>query len=315
MKILVTGSNGMLGSDLVRELLAQSYEVCGLGKSPNRHSRISYVQADITNRQSVLESVSRLKPAIVIHAAAFTDVDGCEEDSDRAFSVNTEGTKHVVEASNACGAPLFLISTDYVFDGEKKGLYRENDTPKPISVYGRSKYEAEEFLKSHCRSGWIIRSSWLYGENGKNFFRTILQTATKTRKLRVVNDQRGAPTYTKDLAKGLRMLVEKSNRISGCRVYHLANTGTTTWFDAARKVVSQAGWPVEVEAISSQDLKRPAKRPMNCAFDMSKIKTDFNIELRSWEEAFADYWTESLEKESHVLIASKPSAQAEGKKG
>ena len=304
MRILVTGSNGMLGSDLIAELTPR-YEVCGLGRRANRHSQIPYEQADIANRSSVFKAVSSLKPAIIVHAAACTDVDGCELNPYQAFLVNVKGAEAVAEASDSLGATLIFISTDYVFDGTKSSPYQEDDLPNPLSVYGRSKFEAEEFLKSKCKSVWIIRSSWLFGSNGKNFFRTILQAVLKNEPLRVVNDQEGAPTYTKDLAKGISNLIEKGNRVEDYRIYHLANSSQTTWFEAAQKLLKKMNSNVDLKPISSQELNRPAKRPQNSVFNMSRIKNDYGIELRSWEEALEGFWKESLAKEWQREIVSQ----------
>ena len=304
MKILITGSNGMLGSDLVAEL-APSYEVCGLGRQADRHPEISYIQTDITNRAEVLNAVRSLKPAIIVHAAAWTDVDGCERNPQQAFLVNAKGTEFVAEASDHVGATLFFISSDYVFDGTKPSGYDEEDLPNPISVYGRSKFEAEEFLKKSCRSAWIIRSSWLFGVNGKNFFCTILHAALEKQELGVVDDQRGAPTYSKHLAKGLRALIEKGTRVKGSAIYHLANEGETTWFQAAKKLLAKTNLKTELEAISSQELARPAKRPPNSVLNMTKIKKEYGIRLPSWEQGLDEFWNESLEKEWQSLIVSR----------
>ena len=296
MRILITGSNGMLGSDLVKEL-SPHYEVSGISRKSNRHSKIEYLQTDITNRSAVFKSISTLKPAIIIHAAAYTDVDGCESNPYLAYSTNVKATEYISEASNQQGATLFFISTDYVFDGTKSAPYEETDSPNPISVYGRSKYEAEEFLKSHARSAWILRSSWLFGADGRNFFNSILNRMQKGEELKVVNDQRGAPTYTKDLAYTLRILVEKGKRPKGCVIYHIANSGETTWFGAAKMIMEKAESSVRITPISSEDLNRPAKRPKSSIFNLNRIKIDYGIQLRNWKEAVDEFWVESLSKQ------------------
>ena len=304
MRILVTGSNGMLGSDLVTEL-APRYDICGLGKGANKHSQISYHEVDITNQTAVIRAISLAKPAIIIHTAAFTDVDGCELNPYQAFLTNVKGTEAIAHASNLVGATLFFLSTDYVFDGTKQSPYVEEDTPNPLSVYGRSKFEAEEYLKSHAYSAWIIRSSWLFGQNGRSFFRAILQKVFKGEKLCVVDDRKGAPTYTKDLASALRDLVEKGSRVQGYVVYHLANSGETTWLQAAKKLLEKVNSRVAIKPISSHELKRPAKRPANSVFNMTKIGQDYGIKLRSWEEAFDEFWEETLRREWESSIVSQ----------
>lgn len=300
MRILVTGSNGMLGSDLVREL-SPNYEVFGLGLEPNRHNHIRYIQTDISNTSAVFKAVLTVKPAIVIHAAAYTNVDDCELNPYRAFLVNTKGTESLAQASDETGATLFFVSTDYVFDGTKQSPYEESDTPNPLSVYGRSKLAAEGFLKSHCRSAWIIRSSWLFGTNGRNFFRVILEQIKKDEELKVVDDQKGAPTYTKDLAQAMRHLIEKGNRVEGCIIYHLANQGETTWFQVAKRILKKTGAAKKLIPITSQESKHPAKRPANSVFRLDRIKYDYGIELRPWDEAFEAFWNECLEKEWQSL--------------
>lgn len=292
----------MLGSDLVKALA--SYELSGIGKSPNRHESLQYVEADIANRSAVLKAVASLKPAIIIHSAAYTDVDGCERNPNRAFSVNVKGTEHIAEAGEASGAALVFISSDYVFDGTKSTPYDENDQPNPVNVYGRSKYEAEELLKTRSRSVWIIRSSWLFGENGRNFFRSIIEKTSKEKEFRVVNDQKGAPTYTKDLAHGLKMLIERANRIQGFRIYHLANGGQTTWFDAARELAAKVDSKIQARPISSRELDRPAKRPANSVLNLARIKKDLGIELRRWDEALNEFWSEVLQKEWRMITRS-----------
>ena len=293
----------MLGSDLVVEL-APHYEVCGLGKQSGSRHQIQYVQADIANRSAVFKAVISLKPAIIVHTAAYTDVDGCESNPYQAFLVNVSGTQSVAEAGDKVGATLFFVSTDYVFDGTKPTPYDEEDQPNPLSVYGRSKFEAEEFLKSKCRSVWIIRSSWLFGANGRNFFRTILQAVLRGEPLRVVDDQKGALTYTKDLARVIRTMIERGNRVKGHRLYHVANGSVTTWVQAAKKVIEKTHSKVELSAISSRDLKRPAKRPANSVFNMTRLKQDFGLQLRPWEDAFEEFWSETLEKEWQDSILS-----------
>ncbi len=296
MKILITGSNGMLGSDLV-DVLSPQYEVAGLGLNSNLHPSIPYFKADIASSAEVLKTVHSFKPAIIIHCAAYTNVDGCERDPNQAYSINTRGTQYLAEASDQVGATIFFISSDYVFDGTKNGPYLESDKGNPVSVYGRSKFEAEEWLKSNCRSASIIRSSWLYGKTGRNFFRAILQCLKDQKELKVVQDQKGAPTYSKDLAAGLKLFLERSSRPKGCEIYHLANQGSVSWYEVAQELLREAKVTKEIKPITSSELNRAAKRPANSVFDMSKMKTKYNIKLRSWKEAFHDYWNEVLKFE------------------
>lgn len=296
MRILITGSNGMLGSDLV-DVLSPEYQVIGLGASANHHPQIDYLQADVSDPPQVDKAVSQIKPAIIVHTAAYTDVDGCELDPNRAYLINTKGAELIGEASDRAGGTLIFISSDYVFDGTKKAPYLETDVPNPVSVYGKSKFQAEEWLKANCKSVSIIRSSWLFGKNGRNFFRAILKRLGKREGLSVVDDQKGAPTYTLDLAEGLKQLIERARRPKGFEIYHLANTGSTTWYGAAKKLVEKTGQKVDLKPISSAELNRPAKRPANSVFDQSKIKSAYQIQLRSWEDALNHYWEHTLRHE------------------
>ena len=292
MRILITGSNGMLGSDLVNAL--SDYELSGIGLHSNRHSQISYLQTDITNRTALFKAFEWAKPAIVIHTAAYTDVDGCELNPHQAFLVNTKATEYIADASNNKGTVVFFISSDYVFDGSKKTPYEETDRPNPISVYGKSKFEAEEVLKSKSNSVIIIRSSWLFGMNGRNFFKSIVDQFSKNQPLKVVDDQKGAPTYTKDLAGGIKQLIQKNCRVRGFELYHLANQGETTWFGAAKRLAEKIRKKISIVPTSPTELGRPAKRPSNSVLDMSKIKNADHIELRNWKDAFDDFLEHEL---------------------
>ena len=304
MRILVTGSNGMLGSDLVHEL-SSIHEVFGLGARSNRHSHIQYTQADLSNASEILKAVSTVKPAIIIHTAAYTDVDGCELNPNLAYSVNTKGTQYLTNVCNQQGAVLFYISTDYVFDGQKKAPYTENDLPNPVSVYGKSKLQAEEYIKSNAQSAWIIRSSWLFGKTGKNFLRTMLNLFVSSQTIQVVDDQIGAPTYTYDLAHAISQMIEKTNRIQGHRIYHLANQGLTSWYDVALRLREKTQARVLIERIKSAELKRAARRPMNSIFNMDRIKNDFGIQMRPWEAAVDEFWDDCLFHEWNHLISQK----------
>lgn len=305
MKILITGSNGMLGSDLVH-MLSGDHEVSGIGLSENRHPNIVYKKCDITNQNQVLKCVSELKPSVIIHAAAYTDVDSCERNPAKCFQVNTQGTEHVVQASSQIGALLFFVSTDYVFDGDKKGFYEETDEPHPVSIYGESKLRAENLVRSKNLGFYIVRLSWLFGEHGPNFFKAIIKKISRGEDLKVVYDQIGAPSYTQDLAKAFRSLVEcadqKVRERKGVHIYHLANTGTTSWFRAAEFILEKANSTVGLVKITSDQLRRAAKRPKNSVFNLEKIKKDFQIELRPWQEALGVYWDRSLKKEWEQLV-------------
>ena len=203
----------------------------------------------------------------------------------------------MARAGENVGAKFFFISSDYVFDGTKKVAYTETDEQNPLSVYGRTKMESENFLKSFSRSAWVIRTSWLFGTTGKSFFKSILNVVKRGDRLRVVTDQRGAPTYAPDLAGAFSILVEKTKRGEGGKIYHLTNSGETNWYDAAKRLLAKIQYKGEIAPITSEELNWAAKRPKNSILSNEQIGIDFGIRLRSWEMAFEEFWKTFLVKE------------------
>ncbi|MDP2912843.1 MAG: dTDP-4-dehydrorhamnose reductase [Candidatus Omnitrophota bacterium] len=319
-KILITGSSGMLGHDLCREL-GESYDVAGLDRIPDRKSAAPvFFRGDITDKKRAIEVISKVMPDIVIHAAAWTDVDGCEIDKKKAYLVNSEGTKNVALACAKFKAFLIYVSTDFVFDGRKKSPYKEGDRPKPLSVYGMSKVRGERFVKKYLKRYFIVRTSWLYGRRGNNFVDTILSKAKSEKTIRVVDDQIGSPTFTKDLSRALHVLLdiiygmEFQNRSSlsplGERVrvrglssasrvprstdygiYHISNSGSVTWYEYAKQILRSAGCGTRVVPVSSRELARPAGRPAMSAMDNSKFSSLTGCRMRNWKRALKDYLT------------------------
>jgi len=307
MKVLITGSNGLLGSDLVKEL-GRHHEVFGLGLGENQAPGISFETADIADEVRVREIVRRIHPDAIIHAAAYSDADGCEQNPEQALLINFKGTQWMAEAGDSVGAKFFFISSDYVFDGNKKGPYQEDDAPNPKSVYGRSKANAEEFLKNNCKSAWVIRTSWLFGQRGKSFFRSILNAVLRGDPIRVVNDQRGAPTYTRDLAYALRIMIEKSKPDTGCHIYHLANAGAVSRFEAAKSLLAKINYQGTIVPVTSEESRSnwPAPRPQNSVLSTKRVEKDFGIKFRSWESAMNEFWDEVLEKEWEEKSRANP---------
>jgi len=327
--VLITGSSGMLGVDLCGEL-HDSYEIigtdvvhrcrAGLNLPYSRKAR-SFFRCDITKKQSVLSVIKKTRPDIVIHAAAWTDVDGCELNPKKAYRINSEGTKNVALACKAAGAILIYISTDFIFDGRKKKPYKEADKVNPLSVYADSKLKGEEAVKKILKDYFILRTGWLYGKHGKNFVDTILAKAkpfgkgsglrpersrgTKSRKvLRVVNDQVGSPTYTRDLVKAIHVLLEMVTRLPGHQVtssssrahfsvpygiYHLSNSMSVSWFNYAKEILRLAGSKAKVMPISSEELNRPAKRPAMSVLDNTKFIKFTGYRMCKWQEALREY--------------------------
>jgi dTDP-4-dehydrorhamnose reductase len=229
---------------------------------------------DITDDAGVRAFIADIKPAIVINAAGYTDVEGCEENSEQAFEVNGRAPGHIAEACHESGSLLVHYSTDYVFNGEKQE-YRETDSPDPINVYGASKLLGEQIIQETHDNFLIIRTSWLFGPHGRNFVDTMLTLSQQMEQVRVVNDQFGRPTYTNDLAKATARLLDSEPGI-----YHLTNNGTCSWYEFAQAIIPNA------VPCSSDEFPRKARRPKYSVLVSTKTKP-----LRHWREALADYLT------------------------
>ena len=282
MKIAITGSRGMLGTDLMR-LFQQEHEVLGL----DLHN------CNILDAAQVHAVVAPFAPNVIIHAAAYTNVDKAENDRDTAFALNEIGTKNVADVAKACQAKLVYISTDYVFDGTKGTPYAEEDAPSPLGVYGWSKWRGEEQIRAvfdgNASSFLIVRIAWLYGKHGKNFVETILNLAQQQDTLRVVNDQFGSPTYTQDVARALQALI----RSNASGVVHVTNSGQCTWHEFAETIVQFAGKTgVTVLPISSAELNRPAPRPAFSVLRLEKFTQLTGQQLRHWKDGLQAYFEE-----------------------
>jgi dTDP-4-dehydrorhamnose reductase len=262
VRILITGAGGQLGTDLAR-----------LASADGRHdvTAASRREIDVGDRDAVLSAVTGLRPDLVLHAAAWTAVDACESDPDHAWRVNALGSRYVAESVQLVGAHLVAVSTDYVFDGVSPDPYNEWDTPSPVSVYGKSKFAGEEEVRSMAPGATIVRTSWVCGPHGANMVKTILRLAGGGGRLRFVDDQRGCPTFTDDLA-GMVLHLGIARRPG---LFHVTNQGATTWFAFAQDVVAAAGFERSmVEPISTADLDppRPAPRPANSVLDNAALR-------------------------------------------
>ena len=289
MKILITGISGMLGVDLCQALM-EEYEVVGfdLKEFPSASfSSAPLVQrGDITRINEVKRAFNELAPQMVVHAAAYTDVDGCERDQDRAYKVNALGTQNVCLVSQDLNIPVTYISTDFVFDGNKDSPYLEFDQPHPISIYGKSKLAGEEYVKTLLNKYLVVRTSWLYGYYGRNFVKTILQSAGRKKELRVVNDQVGSPTYTRDLSRKIKELL--LTKLYG--IYHITNSGSCSWYEFAREILKLSGIKgVELKPITSEELDRPAPRPRFSVLENYCLRLTLGNSVRNWKEALRDY--------------------------
>lgn len=269
--ILVVGANGMLGHDLL-SLLGE------------RGRGVDLPEIDITDLLSVQRVLTALKPAVVVNCAAYTDVDGCETNVETAMQVNGEGVAFLAMVCREIGATLVQVSTDYVFDGSKGCPYLEDDLPRPLNIYGESKLAGElnvDVTPAHI----VVRTQWLYGQHGKNFVETMLRLGREKSELSVVDDQIGAPTWTMDLARGIIALID-----ADCRgTYHVANSGSTSWHGFAQAIFAETGLAVTVLPMTTEQLKRPARRPLYSTLDCGKLAHDTGCILQPWRTALQQY--------------------------
>jgi dTDP-4-dehydrorhamnose reductase len=275
MKVLIFGATGLLGKALVREWTSDEVEAMG--------SR----DVDIRDSAKVREIMENTRPDWIVLAAAYTDVDGCESHRELAFSVNRDGAVNVAEATRQAGAKLIFLSSDYVFDGKKTSPYEVEDKRNPQSVYGHSKAEAEINLLEILPRSCIARTSWVFGVGGRCFPDTILRMAANRPALDVVNDQRGCPTYTVDLARAIIQLCRKD--ASG--IVHVTNAGDCTWFQFAQEIIHRTGLTTEVRPVSSQQMARPAPRPAYSVLSATSLRRD-GIEMPGWKDALGRFLQE-----------------------
>lgn len=274
MKILITGSNGMLGHDL-KEVLKDEHELI-LTTSKT---------LDITDKEQVIEFVEDSKPDIIINSAAYTDVDGCEENKDLAYSVNGEGVRNLALACREVDCALLHISTDYVFDGTARDPITEDGEIGPISVYGKSKLEGEKAILEILDKYFIVRTAWLYGINGKNFPKTMLELAENHSEITVVYDEVGTPTYTPDLAYGISQLIETDKY----GIYHLTNSGYCSWCEFSRLIFEIAEKDVKVIPVTASEFARPAPRPSYSVLENKNWIDNGFKPLRDYKEAIKEY--------------------------
>ena len=241
---------------------------------------------DISDPGQCRERIPPFRPDAIINAAALTAVDYCESHAEEASRVNGQGAGNLAAVAASIGALLVHYSTDYVFDGLKKDPYFEEDTPAPRSVYGQSKLRGEELIRAACPEHLILRTAWLFGRNGKNFIRTILGAARSGQTLRVVADQRGSPTYTRDLAECTVRMIR-----AGCRgLYHVTNSGACTWYELAVRSLLVASMPqASIQPVSTEDYPLPAPRPANSVLANARLLRDGLAPLRPWQEAVQEY--------------------------
>ena len=274
MRVTLFGASGLLGQELVR----------AVHDGGDHLTALSSKDADLRDRARIGDMVRDSRPDWVILSAAYTDVDGCESNRGLAFAVNCEGAVNVAEAAREAGSRLLFVSTDYVFDGAKTSPYETGETRNPTGVYGDSKARAEERLQQILPEVCIVRTSWLFGHGGKCFPATILKLASTRPEISVVNDQRGSPTFTPDLASALVRLCRASAR----GIVHATNSGNCTWYDFATEIVRETGLPTQVKPVTTAEFPRPAKRPAYSVLSPDSLNA-YNIHMPSWQDALRRY--------------------------
>lgn len=278
MKVLVTGVRGQLGYDVVRELKKRQIETVG----------VDVEEMDITDPAQTETVIREAAPDAVIHCAAYTAVDAAEDNEELCREVNARGTENVARICGEMNIKMMYISTDYVFDGKGTRPWEPDDPRDPLNVYGQTKYEGELAVEKYVKKFFTVRIAWVFGVNGKNFIKTMLNLGKTHDKLTVVNDQTGSPTYTYDLARLLADMIqtEKYGR------YHATNEGICTWYEFACEIFRQAGIDVEVAPVTSDEYPSKAKRPENSRMSKKKLKENGFELLPSWQDALKRYLKE-----------------------
>jgi dTDP-4-dehydrorhamnose reductase len=290
MRVIVTGAAGMLGQ-AVLALWGKQHEVTGLTRS----------DCDLRDTEGVKKVFSRLQPGLILHLAAYTDVDGCEREPQHAHECNAQAAQNVAQAALSLAAALVYISTDYVFSGGQSSPYREEDPTGPLNVYGASKLAGENHVRALLDRHFIVRTSWLFGSGGKNFVSTILKLGAERSELRVVDDQRGSPTYTRHLATKLLELAATQK----FGTYHITGAGSCSWFEFAQSIVKAAGGrEVPVVPITSAEYVRPARRPANSVLENRRLAAEGFSLLPHWRWGLQSYLSE-LETGQKPLVYSE----------
>ncbi len=299
--VLVTGANGMLGSEVVR-LLQRETDV--------RAVPTTLAEMDLTDLSAVRDTMTRVRPTHVIHCAAFTAVDTAEKEPLRAYMVNAEGTKNLAFFCREIDAEMIYLSTDYVFSGDKRVPYVETDPTGPINTYGKSKLLGERYLQALLDKHKIVRTSWLNGLGGdhtRNFIETMLRLAETRPLLHVVNDQIGRPTFTFDLAQALVTLLS----VNSVGVFHVTNSGAPcSWYDLARAIFEESGKDVEVKAVTSEQFRSLARRPAYSVMDNTRFRALGIPEPPPWRESLREYFRRRAVSTQNVLAMPTSASSA-----
>ncbi|TFB14183.1 dTDP-4-dehydrorhamnose reductase [Filobacillus milosensis] len=278
MKVLVTGYNGQLGYDVVREARKRNISVIGVTRN----------DFDITNENDVKSYIYKVNPTVIIHCAAYTAVDQAEDNKEICWDVNVNGTKYMAEAAKLVNAQLMYISTDYVFDGNGNTPLRETDSTDPTGYYGLTKYEGEQIVKELLDLYFVVRISWVFGINGNNFIKTMLKLSETHNELSVVNDQYGSPTYTFDLARLLIDMIQTNKH----GIYHASNEGFCSWAELAMEIFKQSNINTVVKPITTEEFPTRATRPKNSRMSKEKLMDKGFVSLPNWQDAVKRYLNE-----------------------
>ena len=284
MNILVTGASGQLGHDLVIELTKRGHSVTG----------VSSKEVNLTDSAAVRSYLTAMQPDAVMHCAAYTAVDKAEDDAKTCLAVNHLGTQSVAQSCAEVGCKLLYISTDYVFPGDGERFWEPEDATDPLNLYGKSKLLGEEAVRAATNQHFIVRISWAFGLNGKNFVKTMLRLGAERDTLTVVNDQFGSPTYTKDLSVLLADMIVTDKY----GTYHATNEGICSWFEFASAIIVEAGLPAKVLPVSSDQYPSRAKRPANSRMSKEKLTENGFRRLPTWQDALRRYLQELKENEN-----------------
>jgi len=276
---MIVGTDGQLGWELGRLLVQDgAQQIVALGRAA----------LDVADRRAVERGVEKSRPEVVINCAAFTDVDGCEDERERAFLVNATGAHNVARAAHRVGAKLVHISTDYVFAGDQSAPRVETDPTVPINVYGASKLEGEQRVQEACPEHFIVRTAWLYGLHGKNFVKTMVRLGKKGEPINVVNDQHGSPTWTRDLAKQIKRLFPAAPY----GTYYASSQGHCTWYEFTLEIFRQLGVKTQVSPVLSEHYVQPAGRPKNGVMDNARLKALGLDVMPPWQEGLKQFLQE-----------------------
>jgi dTDP-4-dehydrorhamnose reductase len=279
--VLITGVNGQLGHDVKKRLTALGIESFG----------VDLPAVDITNKDQTEELILRIRPDVIVHCAAYTDVDRAEDEQEKCYKVNVSATRNIAEACKMIDAKMVYISSDYVFDGSGEKPHLENDPTNPINYYGFSKEKGEDITRELIDKYFIVRTSWLFGNHGNNFVKKMLELAKTKNEIDVVYDQIGSPTYSSDLATTICEILQTAKY----GVYHCVNEGYCSWYEFAKEIFNKAKTNIIVNPIKSAAYPTKAKRPLNSRLSKDMLEKNGFCRMQNWNKALDEYFRESNE--------------------